>query len=136
MAFALFLPRSGASLMTSFAIVPLFLAAIGLYGVMAHSVSRRKRELGIRMALGAQRGTVMMTVLGQGLRLAGIGTVLGLLGAFGATRLLASVIPGLQPDMATFVAVPAILLSVALVACYVPARRATRVDPMEVLRHE
>ena len=77
----------------------------------------------------------MMTVLGQGLRLAGVGTVLGLLGAFGVTRLLASTM-GIQPDLTTFVAVPAILLSIALLACYVPARRATRVDPWETLRHE
>ena len=88
------------------------------------------------MALGARRDTVMMTVLGQGLRLAGIGTVLGLLGAFGVARLLASAMPGIQLDLTTFVAVPAILLSIALLACYVPARRATRVEPMEVLRHE
>lgn len=77
----------------------------------------------------------MMSVFGQGLRLAGIGTVLGLLGAFGIARLLASTM-GLQPDLTTFVAVPAILLSIALLACYVPAHRATRVDPWETLRHE
>ena len=135
-AFALALPRGLSSFMTSFAVVALLLASIGLYGVMAHSVSRQKRELGIRMALGARRDTVMMTVLGQGLRLAGIGTVLGLLGAFGVARLLASAMPGIQLDLTTFVAVPAILLSIALLACYVPARRATRVEPMEVLRHE
>ena len=133
--FALALPRGVSRFMTIFAGVALLLAAIGLYGVMAHSVSRRKRELGIRMALGARRATVMMSVLGQGLRLAGIGTVLGLLGAFGIARLLASTM-GLQPDLTTFVAVPAILLSIALLACYVPAHRATRVDPWETLRHE
>ena len=136
-AFALAGPRIGASLTTSFAIVGLFLASIGLHGVMAHAVSRRRRELGIRMALGARRASVMRMVLGQGLSLAGLGTLLGLLCAFGATRLLAGALLGVQPvDTATFVAVPAILLGIALLACYVPARRATRVDPMEALRHE
>lgn len=124
------------ALTTGFAIIALLLASVGPYGVMAHSVSRRERELGIRMALGARWATVMMSVLGQGLGLTGIGTALGLLGAFGLARLAASAVPDMQPDLATFVAVPAILLSIVLVACYIPARRATRVDPMETLRHE
>jgi putative ABC transport system permease protein len=136
-AFALSGPRTGASIVTSFAGVALFLAAVGLYGVMAHSVSRRKRELGVRMALGAQRATVMRMILGQGLRLAGLGTCLGLLSAFVVTRLLGSALPGVETlDVPTFAVVPVLLLGISAAACYFPARRATRVDPMETLRHE
>jgi len=113
------------------------LAAVGTYGVMSYSVAERTGEIGIRMAMGADTGRVLRLVLSQGLRLAVIGLALGLALAFVFTRFLSSFLFGVsQTDLVTFGSVPAVLLVVALLACLVPAFRATRVDPVTALRHE
>jgi len=120
-----------------FGLLALLLAAVGLYGVMAYAVNLRTRELGIRMALGAQRSEVLRMVLNQGMKLVLIGIVLGLAASFAATRLIASYLYDVtSTDPVTFVGVPILLLIVALLACFVPARRATRVDPLTALREE
>jgi putative ABC transport system permease protein len=118
-------------------VVALALAISGLFGVIAYSVSQRTRELGIRLALGAQRRDVLRLVLRQGLKLAGLGIVIGLAGAIAVMRLLSSLLFGIGPlDPMTFLAVPSLLLAVAWFACWLPARRAARVDPMVALRSE
>ena len=124
-------------LLGSFAALALVLASVGLYGVMALSVTQRTRELGIRMALGAKHGDVMRLVLGQGALLVGVGLVLGLLGAIAAGRVLVSLLyqVGSLDGLALLTAMSA-LSFIAMIACYVPARRATRVDPMVALRQE
>jgi predicted permease len=120
-----------------FAGVSLALAAVGVAGVMAFLVAQRTREMGIRMALGAQRSDVFGLVLGQGLRLTALGLAIGLAGALGVTRLLSSMLFGVAPgDALTFTVVSGLLTGVAFVACYLPARAATRVDPMVALRYE
>jgi predicted permease len=134
---SLWAPRMGASLLLVFAGLSLVLAVIGIYGVMAYSVSQRVRELGIRMALGASRGDVLRLVVLQGLRLTLMGVIVGLAASFAASRLIASMLFDVSPtDVVTFVAVPIVLALAALGASYLPARRATRIDPMVALRYE
>jgi ABC-type antimicrobial peptide transport system permease subunit len=123
------------TLMTAFAALALLLAAVGVYGVMSYVVTARTREFGVRMALGAPRGAVLRLVVRQGLATAVAGLAVGLLAAAAATRVLAGSLVGVRPlDPLTFGAVPAVLLLVAMAACWLPARRATRVDPISALR--
>jgi putative ABC transport system permease protein len=130
-------PRLLAQLLGLFAGLALLLAAIGSYGVLSYMVTERRREIGIRMALGADRSSVLRMVLSQGLRLTLIGVVIGLAAAFGMNRVLASLLFGVKPSDPTTIAVVVTLIgAVALIACYLPARFATRVDPMIVLREE
>ncbi|HYV06657.1 MAG TPA: FtsX-like permease family protein, partial [Blastocatellia bacterium] len=137
LASSLFAARMGAVLLAVFGLLALVLAAVGLYGVMSYTVARRTREIGIRMALGAQRSNVLRLVLREGMVLVGGGVVAGLVVAAAVTRLLESFLYGVSPlDAATFAAIPVVLGLVALLATYLPARRATRVDPMIALRYE
>ena len=124
-------------LLSAFAGLALVLACIGIYGVMAHSVAQRTNEIGIRMALGAQKKDVLRMVIRQGFRLTFLGTVMGIAGAIALTRFLSSLLYGVKPtDLLTFVAVSLLLIGVALLACYIPARRAMRIDPVVALRNE
>jgi predicted permease len=124
-------------LLTIFGAVALVLAAIGIYGLMAYSVAQRTQEMGIRMALGADRATIRKLVVWHGMRLALIGVVLGIGASFGLTRLIATLLFGVKPwDPAVFIAVPLILAAVALLAVWLPAARASKVDPMQALRAE
>jgi putative ABC transport system permease protein len=130
-------PRFYTWLLAIFGFVALALSAMGIFGVISYSVSRQTHELGVRMALGAARQDVMRLVLGQGLKLTLAGVVLGVGGALALTRLLSNLLYGVQPfDPITFIAVSLLLIGVALFACYFPARRAARVDPMVALRYE
>ena len=130
-------PRMYATLLGIFACVAVVLAAVGIYGVIAYAVAQRTREIGIRMALGAQRTEVVRLVLGQSLTWTGIGIVLGLGGAAAVTRYLEGLLFGLTPlDASTFVVASLTFVSIALIASYVPARRATRIDPVVALRSE
>ena len=120
-----------------FAIVALTLAAVGIYGVIAYAVSQRTREIGIRIALGAQKRDIFRMVVGHGLILSLIGVVIGLAASLMLTRYLASLLYGVSStDPATITSVALLLITVALLACSIPARRATRVDPMSALRHD
>ncbi len=124
-------------LVGSFAALAALLAAIGIYGVLAYAVRQRTREIGIRMSLGASRGRVLGEVLGEGMRLALLGLVVGIAGAFAAGRVLASLLSEVKPgDPGIFAATAVLLAVVALIACYLPARRAARLDPMAALRYE
>jgi predicted permease len=133
----LFNERLVARLSSLFGGLALILASVGLYGLLSYEVARRTREIGIRTALGAQRRDVFRLVLGQGLILAIIGAVTGVAAAIGVTRYLGSLLYGVRPtDPATFLVIAFMLISVALLACYIPSRRATRVDPLVALRYE
>jgi len=124
-------------LIGAFAGLALALAAIGIYGVMAYSVSQRTREIGIRIAMGAQKNNVLLLILGQGAKLALAGVMVGLIGAFALAHLMASFVFGVSTrDLATFSVVPWVVLMLILVGCYIPARRAAKVDPMVALRYE
>jgi putative ABC transport system permease protein len=130
-------PRFTMLLLAGFGVLALALASVGIYGVVSYAVAQRTREFGIRLALGAQRGRMFGMVLGQGTRVAGLGIVLGLAAAGAVTRVMTSLLFGVEPvDPLSFVGVPLLLMGVALLACYLPARRATRVDPMVALRYE
>ncbi len=134
---SLYTEQLSAALLSVFGVLALLLASVGIYGVMAYSVSRRTHEIGIRMALGAQRGDVLHLVLGQGMKLTFIGIGVGLLGAFAVTRMLTSLLYGVTAtDPLTYTSVALALAGVALLACYIPARRAMKVDPMIALRYE
>jgi len=134
---AMWSQRFFGGLFASFAVLALFLAALGIYGVMAYSVSQRTQEIGVRMALGAEPRVVVTMMLRQGLRLVALGLALGFAGAWFSAQLLSSLLYGVSPhDPPTFAAVPALLAAVALVACWLPSRRATRIDPIVALRAE
>lgn len=124
-------------MLSIFAGLAFFLTAIGLYGVISYSAVQRTREMGIRLALGAQRGNILAMVVCQGAILAAMGAAAGLIASLFATHLVRSQLYGIGvTDPVTFVAVPMLLMGVALLASYLPARRATRVDPMVALRYE
>ncbi len=130
-------PRFNTVLLAILAALALILATVGIYGVMSYTVTERTHEIGVRMALGAERGDVLRSVVGQGAKRAAAGIALGLLGALSLTRFLSTLLFGVHPtDAITFVAVAALLATVALLASYIPARRATRIDPMAALRCE
>ena len=135
--YALWAPNMAASFSLAFGVLAILLSAVGLYSVMAYVVSQRTREVGIRMALGANRADVMKMITVQGMRLAVIGVVIGLLLSLGLARALSSLLIGVSGyDVTTFVIVPALLVFVAFIACYLPARRATKIDPLVALRYE
>jgi predicted permease len=134
---SVFFQRFLATLSSTFSLLALLLACVGLYGVMAYSVSRRTNEIGIRMALGAGRGSVIGMVLTETMRLVGTGMVIGLVSAWATTRMIANALYGLTPlDPLTIVSAILVLGTVALFSGYVPSRRAARVDPVVALRHE
>ena len=135
--YALWAPNMAASFSLAFGVVAILLSAVGLYSVMAYVVSQRTREVGIRMALGANRADVLKMITRQGMRLAAVGVGIGLLLSLALAQVLSSLLIGVSGyDVTTFILVPALLAAVALVACYLPARRATKVDPLVALRYE
>ena len=125
------------TLVSAFAVTALLLAAAGIYGVMAYTVARRTREVGVRMALGATPADVLRLVLGQGMWTTALGVVIGTAGTFALTRLISSLLFGVSPfDPLTLGGVVVLLAAVSLLACWLPARKATRVDPLAALRYE
>jgi putative ABC transport system permease protein len=137
MGIALLPARLGGSALGLFGVLGMLLAAVGIYGVMAYSVAQRRRELGIRVALGARRSDVVRMVLSQGLRLAALGAILGLMGAALLGRLVESLLYDVSAlDPVAFTVVPAVLIGVAALAVYLPARRAAGGDPVAALRSE
>jgi putative ABC transport system permease protein len=133
----LWAPRIAAVLLTFFGIVALVLAGTGVYGVLSYSVTQQTREIGVRMALGARPALVLRWVVGQGLRLAAAGLVIGLAGALGLMHFVSSLLFGVSTyDPTTFVTVAVVLGVVAFLACYVPGRRATKVSPTVALRYD
>jgi putative ABC transport system permease protein len=130
-------PRFQAGLLNLFGAVALLLAACGIYGVLAYAVTQRRREIGIRMALGAQKRNVLSLVVGQGMKFALAGVVIGVLSALALTRVLRNLLFEVKPtDPLTFVVVSLLLVVIGLFACWFPARRAAQTDPMEALRYE
>jgi putative ABC transport system permease protein len=130
-------PVSTTVLFVAFAALALVLGLIGIYGVLSFLVSRRTREIGIRLALGAQRRDVLWLVMKEGAKFSLIGIALGLASALAITRFLASELYGTSPaDPATFIATAVLMTAITLLACYIPTRRAMRVDPLIALRHE
>ena len=129
--------RSLAMLLALFAVLALLLSSLGIYSVISYGVARRTNEIGVRIALGAQQGDVLKLILSQGLRLAVLGVGIGIAGSLALTRLISSLLFGVSTtDPVTFGGVALLLSIVALMACYLPARRAMRVDPMVALRYE
>jgi ABC-type antimicrobial peptide transport system permease subunit len=132
-----FLFKAGAVLAAALGILGLILATVGVYGVVSYSASQRTREIGIRMALGAQSGEVLRMVCGQGMMIIGAGLVIGLAAALAIGRVVGSFLTGIGgSDPITFASVTAVLLLIGVAACYIPARRAATIDPMIALRHE
>jgi len=137
MGVSLFPARVAATLLGGFGLLALTLAGIGIYGVMAYAVTQRTREIGIRVALGARPTDVLRLCMRHGVLLSVIGVLIGLVATFALTRLMASLLYGVSPtDAVTFISISLLLTAVALLASYLPARRATKVDPMIALRHE
>jgi ABC-type antimicrobial peptide transport system permease subunit len=130
-------PRFRTWLIGLFALIAITLTAIGVYGVMSYSVAQRTREIGVRMALGAQYGDMLRTVLKHGLKLSSFGLAIGVAGALALTRVLKNLLYQVSPaDPATFISVVAVLMFLVLLACWVPARRAATVNPVDALRNE
>ena len=129
--------RAGAWIGGLLGAIALVLSVSGLYGVLSYMLSQRTREIGIRMALGAERGTVVGLVTGHGMRWTGIGLVVGLAASFAVAKLIAGFLYGVGPaDPTAFVGIALLLIGTAYVACYIPARRASRIDPLVALREE
>ena len=130
-------PRFNAVLLNWLAGLAMLLAALGIFGVMAYAVAQRTAELGLRIALGARPGNIMALVMSQGMKLAGLGVLLGLVGTVGLTRWMASLLYGVSAtDPWTFVVIAGLPMMVGLAACWIPARRATKVDPLVALKYE
>jgi predicted lysophospholipase L1 biosynthesis ABC-type transport system permease subunit len=130
-------PRFAAAILLSFAAIALLLAAVGLYGVLSYTVARRQREIGVRSALGATRAELVFMILREGMAVVVLGLGVGLLSAAGLTRLMQTLLVGVEPiDPVSFVGAPTVLVCVAIIACAIPARRAATIDPASALRRE